>query len=101
MGDLMRFNMVLVVLLLLSGQVSALEQLVVLSIPGMNCPVCPITIKKSLEKVAGVKTANVIFKSKLAEVTFDDEVTDINQLKQATENVGYPSQLLEEDSHGK
>jgi mercuric ion binding protein len=101
MGDLMRFNMVLVVLLLLSGQVSALEQLVVLSIPGMNCPVCPITIKKSLQKVTGVKTANVIFKSKLAEVTFDDEVTGINQLKQATANVGYPSQLQKEDSHGK
>ena len=93
--------MVFVVMLLLSGQVSASEQLVVLSIPGMNCPVCPITIKKSLEKVAGVKTANVIFKSKLAEVTFDDEVTDINQLKQATDNVGYPSQLLGENSRGK
>ncbi len=101
MGNLMKFIMVFVVLLLLSWQLSASEQSVVLSIPGMNCPVCPITIKRSLQKVAGVKTANVIFKSKLAEVTFDDEVTGINQLKQATANVGYPSQLQKEDSHGK
>ncbi|MEE9413112.1 MAG: mercury resistance system periplasmic binding protein MerP [Methylococcales bacterium] len=97
----MKCIMVLIISLLLSGLLSAAEQSVVLSIPGMNCPVCPITIKKSLQKVAGVKTANVIFKSKLAEVTFDDQVTDINQLKQATENVGYPSQLQEENSHGK
>ncbi len=101
MGNFMKCIMVLIISLLLSGLLSAAEQSVVLSIPGMNCPVCPITIKKSLQKVAGVKTANVIFKSKLAEVTFDDQVTDINQLKQATENVGYPSQLQEENSHGK
>ena len=101
MGNLMKFIMVFVVGLSLSGLLSAAEQSVVLSIPGMNCPVCPITIKKSLLKVAGVKTANVNFNSKLAEVTFDNEVTDINQLKQATANVGYPAQLHEENSYGK
>jgi mercuric ion binding protein len=101
MGNLMKYSLVLVLLLLLSGLLSAAEQSVVLSIPGMNCPVCPITIKKSLQKVEGVKTVDVNFESKLANVTFDDEVTDLNHLKQATENVGYPSQLHEENSHGK
>ncbi|MEE9412512.1 MAG: mercury resistance system periplasmic binding protein MerP [Methylococcales bacterium] len=86
-----------IVLLLLSGLLFAAEQSVVLSIPGMNCPVCPITIKKSLQTVKGVKTVNVKFESKLANVTFDDEVTDIDDLKQATENVGYPSQLQDEE----
>ncbi len=96
MGNLMKYSMA-IVLLLLSGLLSATEQSVVLSIPGMNCPVCPITIKKSLQNVKGVKTVNVIFESKLANVSFDDEVTDINHLKQATENVGYPSQLQDEE----
>ncbi len=96
MGNLMKYSMA-IVLLLLSGLLFAAEQSVVLSIPGMNCPVCPITIKKSLQTVKGVKTVNVKFESKLANVTFDDDVTDIDHLKQATENVGYPSQLQDEE----
>ncbi len=71
MGNVMKNLMVLMFLSLLSGVLLATEQLVVLSIPGMNCPVCPITIKKSLLKVDGVKTVNVKFESKLANVTFD------------------------------
>ena len=93
--------MALMFLSLLSGVLLATEQSVVLSIPGMNCPVCPITIKKSLQKVDGVKTVDVKFESKLANVTFDDEVTDIKYLKQATANVGYPSQLQGKEGHGK
>lgn len=99
MGNLMKYSMV-IALLSLSGLLFAAEQSVVLSIPGMNCPVCPITIKKSLQKVEGVKTVDVKFESKLANVTFDDDVTDIDHLKQATENVGYPSQLQEEKNYG-
>jgi mercuric ion binding protein len=83
------------VLISLSGVISAAEQAVILSVPGMNCPVCPITIKKSLQQVAGVKSVNVSYESKTAEVSFDDKLTDIKSLMKATENVGYPSYLKE------
>jgi mercuric transport protein len=79
----------------LCGISFAAEKSVLLSIPGMDCPVCPITIKKSLLKVNGVKSANVSYESKTAAVSFDDQLTDINILLQATENVGYPSILKE------
>ena len=89
----MKNSLVFLFLLSISGVISAAEQFVILSVPGMNCPVCPITIKKSLQQVTGVKSVNVIYESKTAEVSFDDKVTNIKSLLKATENVGYPSYL--------
>lgn len=93
MGNIMKNKLVFWALLFLSGVISAAEQSVILSVPGMNCPVCPITVKKSLQQVAGVKSVNVIYESKTAEISFDDKLTDIKSLLKATENVGYPSYL--------
>ncbi|QYZ65244.1 MAG: mercury transporter [Gammaproteobacteria bacterium (ex Lamellibrachia satsuma)] len=73
------------------------EQTVTLSVPGMNCPVCPITVRKALEKVDGVSQAEVDYDSKRATVTFDDQATGTRTLMKATENVGYPSIVLEAD----
>ena len=92
----MKNKLVFCVLLSISGVISAAEQSIILSVPGMNCPVCPITIKKSLQQVDGVKSVNVIYESKTAEISFDDKVTDIKSLMKATENVGYPSYLKED-----
>jgi mercuric ion binding protein len=89
-------NVVFLLLFVQSGILFATEQSVTLSIPGMDCPVCPITIKKSLQKVAGVNSANVSYESKTAVVSFDDQLTDIKSLLKATENVGYPSVLKED-----
>ena len=67
---------------------------VTLSVPGMNCAVCPITVGKALERVAGVSTAKVDYDTKTAVVTFDDTSTSVKQLMNATANVGYPSQVV-------
>ena len=96
MGNIMKNSLVFLFLLSISGVISAAKQAVILSVPGMNCPVCPITVKKSLQQVAGVKSVNVIYESKTAEISFDDKVTDIKSLLKATENVGYPSTLKED-----
>ncbi|MDD5579842.1 MAG: mercury resistance system periplasmic binding protein MerP [Methylobacter sp.] len=89
----MRNKLFFGVLLSISGVLSAAEQSVILFVPGMNCLVCPVTVKKSLQKVDGVKFVNIIYESKTAEISFDDKVTDINSLMKATENAGYPSQV--------
>ena len=65
-----------------------------LSIPSMDCPTCPITIKKSLLKVPGVSAALVSFDKKQAVVTFDDATTNAAALTSATQNAGYPSMLV-------
>lgn len=65
---------------------------VTLNVPGMTCPVCPITVKKALEKVSGVSKIDVRFEKKQVLVTFDDAKTNTDALVKATTNAGFPSQ---------
>lgn len=87
----MRSLIVVFALMSVSLFAQAKEQTVVLSVPGMTCSVCPITVKKSLSKVEGVIRAESEFDNKTATVTFDDVKTSIEELQQATADVGYPS----------
>jgi mercuric ion binding protein len=68
-------------------------QTVTLEVKNMTCAVCPITVKKALEKVPGVTSATVNFDKKQAQVTFDDSVATVDKLREATANAGYPSAL--------
>lgn len=77
----------------LSGAVLAASRTVTLSVPGMNCPVCPFTVKKALQRVEGVERVAVAYEPKEAVVTFDDTRTNVEELREATEEVGYPSLL--------
>ncbi len=70
----------------------ASPQTVTLNVSGMTCPVCPITVKKALEKVPGVSSVDVRFEKKQVRVTFDDAKTNTDALVKATTNAGYPSQ---------
>jgi len=65
---------------------------VTLNVPGMTCAACPITVKKALQRVAGVSKVEVQFEKKQALVTFDDTKTDTDALVKATTDAGYPSQ---------
>lgn len=82
-------------LLLSAGTLLAAPQTVRLSVPTMDCPVCPITIKKALLQVAGVSQALVNFERKEALVTFDNERTHVHALMRATAGAGYPSTVAE------
>ena len=68
-------------------------QTVTLEVKNMTCAVCPITVKKALEKVAGVTSATVNFDKKQAQVIFDDSLANVDKLREATANAGYPSAL--------
>lgn len=80
-----------VVLMVLSGSVVAATRTVTLAVKNMTCPVCPITVKKALNHVPGVKQAKVHFHRKEAVVTFDDARTSVPALIKATTDAGYPS----------
>lgn len=84
----------LAVAALLAPSAFAAIKTVTLSVPTMDCPVCPITVKKALTKVAGVSHAEVNFEKRQATVTFDDAKTQLEALTQATTNAGYPSTLV-------
>ena len=69
----------------------AATKTVTLSVPGMTCAACPLTVKAALSKVDGVMKANASLEKREVTVTFDDARTDIQALTKATENAGYPS----------
>lgn len=73
--------------------VSAATRTVTLSVPGMTCAACPITVKKALTKVEGVSNVEVAYKQLEAVVTFDDARTSIHALEEASRNAGYPASL--------
>lgn len=71
----------------------AVTRTATLSVPGMTCPACPITVKKALGKVDGVTAVKVNFEKREAIVTFDDAKASLQQLTDATTNAGYPSKV--------
>ena len=64
---------------------------VTLAVQNMTCELCPITVKKSLEKVPGVSAVKVDFDRKTAIVTYDADKAQPEALTKATTNAGYPS----------
>ena len=70
---------------------AATPQTAVLDVQNMTCELCPVTVKKSLEKVAGVSQARIDFAKKTATVTFDADKTNATALTRATADAGYPS----------
>lgn len=86
---------VLVAVLLLTAGYALAAQQVVMDIKGMTCDLCPVAIKKSLEKVAGVKSVKVSFEDKKARLTVDDAVTD-KTLEEAVRKAGaYTGKVIE------
>ncbi len=69
----------------------AATRIVTLSVPGMTCATCPITVKKALSKVPGVSRTEVDLDKREAKVTFDDAKTNVKALTSATRDAGYPS----------
>ncbi|MFW7342341.1 mercury resistance system periplasmic binding protein MerP [Pollutimonas sp. H1-120] len=77
----------------LAAPVWAASTTVTLSVPTMDCPICPLTMKKALTKVPGVNQVEVNFDKRLAIVTYEDSKTNVGALVKATTDAGYPSTL--------
>lgn len=69
------------------------EKVVVLEVPDMHCPACPITVQKSLVQLDGVIKAEADLKSKTARVVFDPIKINVQTLIDATTKVGYTSHV--------
>ncbi|GAB3245141.1 mercury resistance system periplasmic binding protein MerP [Chitinimonas naiadis] len=70
---------------------AATPKSVTLAVQNMTCSLCPVTVKKSLEKVPGVSAVQVDFDKKTAAVTYDVDQATPEALTKATTNAGYPS----------
>lgn len=65
-----------------------------LSVSGMTCAACPITVKKALSRVSGVSGADVDLQKRRASVTYDDARTTPAALAKAVTEAGYPAQVV-------
>lgn len=70
---------------------AATPRTVTLDVRNMTCAACPITVKKSLEKVSGVNAVKVDYDKKTATVTYDPDKTRPDALTHATTDAGFPS----------
>ena len=67
------------------------EQTVLMTIERMSCALCPLTVRKAIERVDGVQHVDVDYDAKTVTVTFDDSNTTTAEIAQASTDVGYPA----------
>jgi mercuric ion binding protein len=76
----------------------AAEQTVRLSVPGMTCASCPYIVKQAIASVDGIRSVTATMDDLSTTVTFEDTLTSVAAIRQATADIGYPSSLIEAES---
>ncbi|MHB8386947.1 mercury resistance system periplasmic binding protein MerP [Metallibacterium sp.] len=87
-------KIIVAVLLSLSAPAFAATQRVTLSVPGMTCGACPITVRTALKHVPGVEHVAITEAKKEMVVTFDNAKTNPQVLMHATHDAGYASHVV-------
>ena len=70
---------------------AATPQTTTLHVQNMTCELCPVTVKKSLERLPGVSQVRIDFAKKTATITFDADQAQVSTLVKATTDAGYPA----------
>ena len=61
------------------------------AVENMTCALCPVTVKKAMEGVKGVKSVRIDFDAKTATVVFDPSKATVAAIAAASTNAGYPA----------
>jgi copper chaperone CopZ len=69
-------------------------------IDGMHCDSCAANIKETLEDTAGVRTAEVTFSGKTANVEFDEETVQQQTLIKKIQDLGYRATVGDQQQKG-
>ena len=78
----------------MSATSMAAEKTIKLSVPGMTCASCPFIVEGAIDKLDGISSVKATVEDLSATVTFDDSLTNLDEITQATTDAGYPSSLL-------
>jgi mercuric ion binding protein len=70
---------------------AAAEQTATFTVENMTCALCPVTVKKAMAGVKGVRSVAVDFESKTATVVFDPSVATPDAIAAASTDAGYPA----------
>jgi copper ion binding protein len=60
-----------------------------LKIEGMHCTGCSTRLEKVLNNIEGVETAKVSLEEKKATIKYNEEETNIENIKEAIEDAGF------------
>lgn len=83
--------------LLFATPIMAAIQTVTLSVPGMFCASCPYIVQAAMGDVQGVQSVETDLDERIAIVTFDDEITNIDDIIFASSAAGYDA-FLDQDT---
>jgi len=72
-------------------QAAATQATTTITVEKMTCATCPISVRKAMKRVDGVKSVAVDFKTKIATVVYDPAPTTPAQIAAASTEVGYPA----------
>lgn len=78
-----------------AAQSVATEQTVTFEVANMTCALCPVTVKRAMESVEGLRAVEIDFEARTATVVFDTGVTDAETIAAASANAGYPAEVTE------
>ncbi|MAB14819.1 cation transporter [Parvibaculum sp.] len=78
-------------ILVSAAQAASSEHAATFDVPGMICALCPVTVRKAMESVEGVRQVEVDFDARTATVVFNPSVTTVEAIAAASANAGYPA----------
>ena len=78
--------------LLLAALAMAKDVTTEIRVSGMTCQACAISVQKSLEKVKGVKHADVSSDKGTAKIEYDDAQANEQQLRDAINKTGFKAE---------
>ncbi len=61
------------------------------AVENMTCALCPVTVRRAMSGVSGVRSVQVDFDAKTATVVFDPSATNAATIAAASTNAGYPA----------
>ena len=70
---------------------SVIEKTATFAVEGMYCAMCPITVRKAMEAVTGVKSVAIDYDAQTAAVVFDPSLATLEQIAEASSMAGYPA----------
>lgn len=62
-------------------------------VSGMHCTGCSNRLEKVLNNLDGVESANVDFESTTAHIVYDENVLNIEKIKEAIEDAGFEGEI--------
>ncbi|AKM82621.1 TPA: copper-translocating P-type ATPase [Candidatus Berkelbacteria bacterium] len=71
-----------------------------INLSGMHCASCALIIEKEINKLPGIKQANVNFGAEKASIIYDEDSLKIEEITKTIKNAGYEAEIVDENMSG-